>query len=219
MPARLPEDQRSQADGLWADTDHLHDGKLVALVQVWCPQPVLCTQQCTHTHISPREKRWAYFNLPWDATWVSLSSISRVYHTLMILSTITVSIAFCLFLTVNGPTCGCHCCLHSIWTYMEYSTYGDIYGVQKILCKWVGCKYGQHIFLLLPSYFLYLNLHVYWVILFDLIDVLMKPSITSCIFTSTFVLSLSGTFHLLFVVRTLASSYSFVTLMKSLLLD
>lgn len=146
MPARLPEDQRSQADGLWAGTDHLHDGKLVALVQVWCPQPVLCTLQCTHTHMSPREKRWAYFNLSWDATWVSLSSISRVYQTLMILSTITVSIAFCLFLTVNGPTCGCHCSLHSIWTYMEYSIYGDIYGVQKILCKWVGCKYGQHIF-------------------------------------------------------------------------
>lgn len=74
-------------------------------------------------------------------------------------------------------------------------------------------------FLLLPSYFLYLNLHVYWVILFYLIDVLMKPSITYCIFTSTFVLSISGTFHLLFVVKTLASSYSFVTLMKSLLLD
>lgn len=54
---------------------------------------------------------------------------------------------------------------------------------------------------------------------FDLLDVLMKALITYCTFRPSFVLPLSGIFHLLFVDVTLASSYSFVTLMKSFLLD
>lgn len=52
-PARLPEDQRSQADGLWALTDRLRDGKLVTLAQAWCLQPLLCSLQCARTHMCP----------------------------------------------------------------------------------------------------------------------------------------------------------------------
>lgn len=87
------------------------------------------------------------------------------------------------------------------------------YGVSKILYKQMGHKYGLF-FLLLSSYFLWLNLRILQIVLLDLLDVLMKPSITAF----SYLLS-CPIFHLLFVAKTSASSYSFVTLMKRLLLD
>lgn len=54
--------------------------------------------------------------------------------------------------------------------------------------------------------------------MFDLLDRLMKSSITYCTSTPPFGLPLSGTFHLFLVAATL-SSYSFGTLMKSFLED
>lgn len=97
------------------------------------------------------------------------------------------------------------------------------YRVPKILCKQNGCICGQHLILLSSFFFFYrrlfINLHVLQVMQFDLLDVSTKPSITYCTFTPSFVLPLWGTFHLFFVAETLASSHSFVTLMKNFLLD
>lgn len=112
-PARLPEDQRSQADGLWARTDCLRDGKLVTLAQAWCLQTVQRALQRACTHTSP----WGFpgrrgeshpacpeFLYPPTLGYSRPSWTDPPYSFHCIL----------LIFTVNAFTCDCHCCLHSV---------------------------------------------------------------------------------------------------------